>query len=229
MIAENLSKIHAEIARVAVFSNRQPEEVTLIAVSKTYPVAAIREAYAAGQRDFGENRPQELAEKHALLENELLEIRWHMIGGLQRNKVKYIAPFVDLIHSVDSEKLLVEINKQAEKAGRVIPCLLQINISNEMQKGGFKETEAGLILQNIHHFTNVRIEGLMGMAEFTGDRDLISSQFSVLNQAFENFRAYQGPQINMRSLSMGMSGDFDLAIARGATMIRIGTAIFGNR
>lgn len=225
MISEQLAELKEEIAAAAKAAGRAPAAVRLIAVSKTKPIDLIEEAVAAGQRDFGENRVQELVTKQAALP----DLQWHMIGSLQRNKVKYIAPFVHLIHSIDSERLLREVDKQGEKHNRRIDCLLQINISDEPQKGGFEEAEASSLLQRIAEFPHVRILGLMGMAEFTADMDVVRVQFARLRRCSEAFRAYEGAQVLMQELSMGMSGDFPVAIAEGATMVRVGSRIFGYR
>ena len=224
-IAENLSIINKKIARAALVAGRTPEEIQLVAVSKTKPLSLIQEAFAAGQGHFGENRVQELREKQP----QMPEAHWHMIGSLQRNNVKYIAPFVHLIHSVDSEKLLREIDKRAGQHGRVIDCLLQINISDESQKSGLQEADARSLLEQIEDFPGVRIMGLMGMAEFTADMDVVRSQFQRLKQAFETFRAITHERVEMKELSMGMSGDFEVAIEEGATLVRIGSAVFGRR
>ncbi|MEM6264413.1 MAG: YggS family pyridoxal phosphate-dependent enzyme [Bacteroidota bacterium] len=225
MIKQNLSNVLSSIEQAALAAGRLPEEVKLVAVSKTKPMELIHEAYGAGQVIFGENRPQELREKHP----ELPDAKWHMIGGLQRNKVKYIAPFIDLIHSVDSERLLGEINKQAAKNERVIDCLLQLNISDEDNKSGLDEAGAAAILDRIEEFPHVRILGLMGMAEFTDDKAVIRSQFDRLKTAFDAFSSNTHDRVKMQELSMGMSGDYDIAIEAGATMVRIGSAIFGSR
>ena len=224
-IADNLLSIQNQIHQAATSANRQPENVRLIAVSKTKPVSLIKEAITAGQLDFGENRVQELREKQELLP----DVRWHMIGTLQRNKVKYIAPYIYLIHSVDSKKLLTEINKEAQKNDRIIDCLLQINISDEKVKSGMEEEEAKAILQSIGNYPNVRIKGFMGMAAFISDEVEISRQFRRLRLARESFQGISHPRIQLEELSMGMSGDFELAIAEGATMVRIGSAVFGSR
>jgi pyridoxal phosphate enzyme (YggS family) len=225
MIKKNLREILHQIAAAARRAGRDPSEVRLVAVSKTHPIAAVKEAWAAGQVDFGENRPQELQEKHGLLP----EVRWHMIGSLQRNKVRLIAPFVHLIHSVDSEKLLAEIDKRAGQEGRSIDCLLQINISDEEQKGGLTEAEAEDVIRRIADFPHVRLRGLMGMAEFTDDQAVVRQQFRRLKSAFEQFKSLENEQVCMLELSMGMSGDFEMAIEEGATLVRIGSAIFGHR
>lgn len=229
MIAENFDHVIREITEAATAAGRDPGSVHLVAVSKTKPVSMIREAYDWGQRDFGENRVQELRDKWEELQDSHPDIRWHMIGVLQRNKVKYIAPFVSLIHSVDSEKLLREIDKQAVKAARTIDCLLQLNISDEPQKGGFTEAEAAEALRHIGQYPGLRVRGLMGMAEFTDDASVIRAQFRCLAEARTQLAAHEGPQVSMDILSMGMSGDFHIAIAEGATHIRIGSSLFGTR
>ncbi len=206
-----------------------PANCRLIAVSKTQPVAAIEEAYAAGQRVFGENKAQELVPKYETLPKD---IEWHMIGHLQSNKVKYIAPFVHLIHSVDSFKLLEEINKQGLRCKRKISCLLQVHIATEETKFGFSADELIELVSsgNLNKLEAVQIEGLMGMASFTDDKALIRKEFQQLRILFETLKAMPLPaNTRMKELSMGMSGDYDIAIEEGSTMIRVGTAIFGQR
>jgi len=201
----------------------------LIAVSKTKPVAELMEAYDAGIRDFGENKVQELVEKQEQMPKD---IQWHMIGHLQRNKVKYIAPFVHLIHGVDSYKLLKEINKQAKKVDRIIPCLLQVHIAKEESKFGFDEKELMELVKGdeIKELKNVKIEGLMGMATFTENEQTIRSEFSALREIKEKLDDKALPDhIKMKELSMGMSGDYLIAQKEGSTMVRIGSAIFGSR
>lgn len=224
-IAANLAAVRAEIEAATQAAGRPPGSAQLIAVSKTHPVAAAAEAAAAGQLDFGENRVQEMVAKQAVLP----QVRWHMIGSLQRNKVRQIAGFVHLIHSVDSLELLAEIDRQAEKHQRRIPVLLQLNISGEPQKGGFEEAEAEAALRDIARYPHVHVQGLMGMAEFTDDRARVRQQFARLRVAAERYASLGIPGIGMETLSMGMSGDFDLAIAEGATMVRVGSSIFGTR
>lgn len=224
-IADNLNRLRTRIAEIAATCGRRPEEVALIAVSKTKGLDLIQEAVAAGQLDFGENYVQELKEKN----EQLPDVHWHQIGALQRNKVKYIAPFIHLVHSVDSERLLGEIDKQAAKCNRIIDCLLQIHISEEANKSGMDESEAQHILEHIDDYPHIRILGLMGMAALTEDAALIRSQFRRLKQDLENFQRYAHPRIQLRELSMGMSGDYEIAIEEGATMIRVGSAIFGER
>jgi len=202
---------------------------TLIAVSKTKPVEALLQAYEAGQRDFGENKVQEMAEKQTQLPSD---IRWHMIGHLQSNKVKYIAPFVHLIHSVDSEKLLRAIDKEAKKAGRVIPCLLQVHIAEEETKFGLSDEETLAILQPsvLDSVPSVSIAGLMGMSTLTDNKAQIKKEFGHLKALFERIKKeVNHPRVEMKELSMGMSGDYAIAIEEGSTMIRVGSAIFGER
>ncbi len=224
-ILENLNLVKAEIAAAALAAGRPADAVQLIAVSKTKPIGDVRLAMMTGQLDFGENKVQELVEKHAALP----QARWHMIGALQRNKVRQIISFIHLIHSVDSEPLLAEINRQAVLHNRQVDCLLQINISDEDQKGGLTEDKAEEILKQITNYPYVHIKGVMGMAEFTDDAAVISSQFKRLAAARRRFEALAGPQIAMQELSMGMSGDFESAIQEGSTMVRVGSSIFGGR
>lgn len=199
----------------------------LIAVSKTKPIEDILQAYKIGCRDFGENKVQEMLTKYEQLPQD---IRWHLIGHLQSNKVKYIAPFVHLIHSVDSLKLLQEINKQAQKQNRVIDCLLQIHIAQEETKFGLDFIEAEAILQNIDSLKNIKIIGLMGMASFTDNQEQIQKEFASLKQFFEHCKkTYQAFNIAFSELSMGMSGDYQLAVQEGSTMIRLGSSLFGER
>jgi pyridoxal phosphate enzyme (YggS family) len=198
-----------------------PEQVTLVAVSKTKPISDILEAYNAGHRVFGENKIQEMVEKHQQLPDD---IKWHMIGHVQRNKVKYMAPFVSLIHGVDNFKLLKEINKQAEKHNRTIDCLLQIKIADEVSKFGMTKQEAQDIL-NSEEFSALKI-GLMGMATFTDDDNQLKEEFSYLKSVFDVLNS-ERPEIKV--LSMGMSGDYKLAIEFGSNMVRIGSSIFGER
>ena len=202
-----------------------PKQVHLVAVSKTKPNADIEEAYAAGQRIFGENKIQEMTQKWESLPKD---IQWHMIGNVQTNKVKYMAPYVSLIHGVDRYKLLKEINKQAAKSDRVIDCLLQMHIAQEDSKFGFnkEELEAVVIDLKTNPLPHIRIKGLMGMATFTDDQDQIRSEFKTLKQQFDWLQT-QHPEAN--ELSMGMSGDYALAIEEGSTMIRVGSKIFGSR
>ena len=205
----------------------QEKHVTLVAVSKTKPAEDIQALYDLGQRDFGENYVQELLDKHAQLPQD---IRWHFIGHLQSNKVKMIAPFVHLIHGVDSLKLLQEINKQATKANRVIDCLLQVHIAQEETKFGFDEHELlDTNFHELHELANVRVVGLMGMASFTEEKEKIRDEFTNLKTIFDKFSA-QLPEGNKLSLlSMGMSNDYTIAVEEGSKMVRIGSLLFGAR
>ena len=218
-IARNLNRIKESL----------PESVRLVAVSKTQPVGSIMEAYEAGHRIFGENKVQELANKYEQMPKD---IEWHMIGHLQTNKVKFIAPFVHLIHGVDSLKLLKVINEEGVKANRIIPCLLQIKIAREETKFGLAESEAEAILESSETtaFKNVRITGLMGMATYTDDTSIIRSEFKNLNTIFNKLqKKYFSSDPEFKELSMGMSHDYPIAIEEGATYIRVGSLIFGER
>ena len=206
-----------------------PDHVRLVAVSKFHPVEMIEEAYHAGQRIFGENHVQEMTQKHEVLPKD---IEWHFIGHLQTNKVKYIAPFVSLIHSVDSFKLLKEINKQAEKSQRVISCLLQIHIAQEETKFGFSFDECRTMLQEEgwKTLTHVQLCGVMGMATFTDDVQEVRNEFRSLKKFFDEIKENYFSHIDaFREISMGMTDDYPIAIEEGSTLIRIGTKIFGER
>lgn len=217
-IAENLESINKAI----------PEYVTLVAVSKTKPISDLLEAYEAGQRVFGENKIQEMVEKHAELPND---IEWHMIGHLQRNKVKYMASFVHLIHGVDSFKTLKEINKQALKHDRVISCLLQIKIAKEDSKFGLSEEALIEILEHpeLESLANIKIVGFMGMASFVSNEDEIRTEFKSLKTIFKKYKNQTSSNFHPEIISMGMSGDYQIAIEEGSTMIRVGSSIFGER
>ena len=228
LVKSNLIKIKSTL----------PEHVTLVAVSKTKPIPDLMEAYNAGQRIFGENKIQEMADKWEQMPKD---IEWHMIGHVQTNKVKYMAPFVSLIHGVDSLKLLEEINKQALKNNRIIDCLLQIYIAEEESKFGLDEEELSVLLASttFNQMKNIRIVGLMGMATFTDNKNQIKKEFSHLKSIFDGLSGTDGLSrdglqsvstlINMKTVSMGMSGDYQLAIACGSTMVRIGSSIFVGR
>lgn len=197
--------------------------VTLVAVSKTKPIEDIKALYDIGQRDFGENYVQELVDKQSVLP---IDIRWHFIGHLQSNKVKYIAPFVHLIHGVDSLKLLKEIDKQAAKNNRIIDCLLQVHIATEETKFGMDEQELKDTIEQLSSFMNVRIRGLMGMASFTDDQEKVRREFRYLHNIFKQSGMIHQPSA---ILSMGMSGDYTIAIEEGSNMVRIGSLLFGAR
>ena len=222
-IAQEIAKIQSELT---------PYSTKLIVVTKTRSIDELLTVHACGTLDFGENRVQEMVEKQSQLPQD---IRWHQIGHLQTNKVKYIAPFVHLIHSVDSWSLLVEINKQAAKNNRIIPCLLQMYIAQEDTKFGLDKQEAIEILQNpaLTQLENIQIIGLMGMASFTADTDQIKQEFMQLKGLFENFKSQhtgvESKRVAWNEISMGMSGDYLLAAQEGSTMVRVGSAIFGPR
>lgn len=217
-IKQNLQKI----------KNSLPNHVTLVAVSKTKPISDLMEAYDAGQRIFGENKIQEMVDKHQDMPKD---IKWHMIGHVQTNKVKYMAEFVDLIHGVESFKLLKEINKQAKKYDRVIDCLLQIKIAEEDSKFGMSTNEASEILKSEDFLAlkNIAITGVMGMATFTDNQDQVKKEFQLLKQTFEDLKGLQTDNCKLITISMGMSGDYPLAIECGSTMVRVGSSIFGVR
>lgn len=206
-----------------------PENIRLVAVSKTKPAVSIEEAYAAGQRAFGENRPQEMAAKYQVLPKD---IEWHMIGQLQEKNVKYIASFVSMIHSVDSLKLLVKINREALKYERVIDCLLEFHIAEEETKSGLTLAEARELLESdeFQALTHVRITGVMGIATYTEDKEQIHKEFHYLHEIFGLLKEeYWAKEDYFRELSMGMSGDYRIAIEEGSTMVRVGSSIFGER
>ena len=213
MIVENLNKIKSDI----------PEDVTLVAVSKTKSNSAIMAAYEVGQRAFGENKVQDLAAKAEALPDD---IEWHMIGHLQTNKVKYIAPFVHLIHGVDSFKLLKEIDKRAQQQQRIIGCLLQVHIAEETSKFGLSVLDLQALLKESSSLKNIAIKGLMGMATNTSDPSVIRKEFAFLKHTSTQL---QSKYNELKILSMGMSGDYAIAIEEGSTMVRVGSAIFGSR
>lgn len=205
-----------------------PDTVTLIAVTKTHPVEMLQELYDAGHRQFGENKVQEMVDKYALLPKD---IQWHLIGHLQTNKVKFIAPFVTLIHSVDRVKLLQEINKQAQKSNRIIDCLLQVHIADEKTKFGFSMEELTEFIRSgeTEKLKHIKIKGLMGMATHTDDQNQIDKEFQMLAIFFNKLKATPVKNVNFEILSMGMSSDYSIAIKNGSTMIRVGSLIFGQR
>ena len=219
-IQNNLRSIQASI----------PENVTLVAVSKTKPIPDLMEAYEAGQRIFGENKIQEMTDKWEAMPKD---IQWHMIGHVQTNKVKYMAPYVSLIHGVDSLKLLQEINKQSQKNNRVIDCLLQVYIAEEESKFGLDEEELNEMLKQVQddseNYKYIRIVGFMGMATFTSNQSQVEKEFSRLKTIFDHYSTLNSKNCQLNILSMGMSGDYALAIECGSTMVRIGSSIFGNR
>lgn len=219
MIQENLNKVRATI----------PSNVTLIAVSKTKPIADLQEAYDAGQRIFGENKALEMRDKHRELPKD---IQWHFIGHLQTNKIKYIAPFVTLIHSIDSASLLEAVNKEAVKNNRIIDCLLQFHIAQEDTKFGLDVEEAINMLNsdNFKNLKNINIVGVMGMATFTDDVNQVRNEFKSLKNIFDTLKdGYFKDNDSFKEISMGMSDDYSIAIEEGATMVRVGSKIFGAR
>lgn len=215
-------------SNLATIKSALPQNVTLVAVSKTKPVADLWEAYQAGQRIFGENKIQEMLEKWEQLPKD---IQWHMIGHVQSNKVKFMAPFVHLIHGVDGLKLLEEINKQAKKYNRVIDCLLQLHIASEETKFGLNEAEFNDLILNesFKKLQNILIVGLMGMATFTSDTNIIANEFKNLKTIFDSQKNNVSHNFELKTLSMGMSGDYHIAIENGSNMVRIGSSIFGGR
>ena len=219
MIKENLEKIRATL----------PKSVTLVAVSKTKPVSDLQEAYDAGQRAFGENYPQEMRDKHEVLPHD---IQWHFIGHLQTNKIKYIIPFVTLIHSIDTANLMEAVNKEAKKHERVVDCLLQFHIAMEETKFGLDMEEARQLLDSeaFKALQNVRICGVMGMATFTDDMEEVRKEFKHLKEIFDTLKTeYFAGQPQFKEISMGMSDDYPIAVEEGATLVRVGSKIFGAR
>jgi len=223
--------VNAELYQ-KIIAELRSKNVTLVAVSKTKPVEDILELYNLGQRDFGENYVQELVEKYEQLPED---IRWHFIGHLQSNKVKYIAPFVSLIHSVDSEKLLQEINKEAKKNNRIIDCLLEVYIAKEESKFGLNEEELQTLITRISDvnstdsFKNISVKGLMGMASFTDDKKVVKEEFRQLKSLFDKYSRFTIHDSPFTILSMGMSADYEIAIDEGSNMVRIGSLLFGKR
>lgn len=217
-ISQNIKRITKDL----------PKDVTLVAVSKTKPHEDLLEAYSAGQRIFGENKVQEMVEKHEALPKD---IQWHMIGHVQRNKVKYMAPFVSLIHGVDSFKLLKEVNKQAQKNDRCISCLIQIKIADEDSKFGmgYDDAKALITSEALSSLKNIKIVGLMGMATFTEDTTQIEKEFKNLAAFYDSLKDLESKQCDWQILSMGMSGDYKIAVSCGSNMVRIGSHIFGAR
>ncbi len=216
-------------SNLKIIKSSLPANVKLVAISKTHPVEVVMEAYNAGQRIFGENKVQEMVAKYEAMPKD---IEWHLVGHLQSNKVKYIAPFVSLIHSVDSLKLLDVINKEAEKEGRIIDCLLQVYIATEETKFGlsFEELEELLKSPEYQKMKNIRVVGLMGMASFTENTEKVKSEFSYLTNKFKHIKDLYFIDIpDFKEISMGMSGDYEIAIEEGSTMVRIGSSIFGHR
>lgn len=226
-ICANIQLIQKRIEEACKRCGRKSEEVRLIAVSKTKPTSDIREALTCGQLHFGENRMRELEEKMEEIDHS--DISWHMIGNLQTNKIKYIAHRVNWIHSVEKKKYLKEIDKRAGQSDRVVNCLIQVNISDEQQKGGIKPEQLPDMLGYAAELEYVRVKGLMGMARFVDDPEEVRDEFKLLKKLFDEHQSFNEGSVDLQHLSMGMTNDMEVAIEEGATMIRIGSAIFGER
>ena len=226
MIKENLKEVEEKIQKACLRSGRDPKEVTLIAVSKTKPVSMIEEVYTEGIRDFGENKPQELKEKYDLMPKD---INWHMMGHLQRNKIKYVVDRACMIHSIDSIRLAQAVEEEAAKREKVIPVLLEINIAREESKFGFLEEEVYDALEIISKLPHLRIEGLMTIAPFVENAEENRVHFKNLRKLSVDIKQKNIDNVNMCNLSMGMTGDYEIAIEEGATFVRVGTGIFGER
>ncbi len=226
-IARNLEAVYKGIARATQQAGRKPESVTLIAVSKTKPVELIRQAIAAGQLDFGENYAQEMRDKTAEIDDP--EVRWHFIGHLQTNKVKYLARSVSLIHSVDSLKLAREISKRAQTEARDIEVLIELNLGSEATKTGIESAKAEELIRSVAGLENIKVCGLMTMPPFFADPEDSRPFYRQLRQIRDELQNVLGSEVDLSRLSMGMSHDYEVAIAEGATLVRVGTAIFGER
>lgn len=226
-IDHNLEKIRKRIELTCERVGRNPDEIMLVAVSKTKPDADILEAITSGQLSFGENRMKELEEKMLSIQNP--EIDWHMIGNLQTNKIRFIANRVNWIHSVEKSKYLKEIDKRAKEYDRVINVLIQVNISGETQKGGCEPNQLKSVLESVKGMNNIMIKGLMGMATFVNDPEQVRSEFQLLKQLLDENQNLNNNNIELEHLSMGMSNDMEVAIEEGSTMVRIGSDIFGAR
>ncbi len=226
MIKENFDRVNDNIRKSADIAGRDVKDITLIAVSKTKPVEALKEAYEAGARDFGENKVQEIMEKKDKLPSD---IRWHMIGHLQTNKVKYIADMIYMIHSVDSYKLAAEISRHAVKAGRVIPILIEVNVAGEESKFGVSVSSCLDLIKEVALLPGVKINGLMTIAPYVDDPEENRAYFAQLKQLSVDITTKNIDNVDMSVLSMGMTGDYTVAIEEGATYVRVGTGIFGER
>ncbi|MEX0680142.1 MAG: YggS family pyridoxal phosphate-dependent enzyme [Balneolales bacterium] len=226
VIKENIEQLNRQIQEVCNRCGRDPDQIRLVAISKTHPAETIQEAYQAGIRDFGENRVQELVTKIDQLPSDII---WHMVGTIQTNKIKDMIHRVDWIHSISKRKYLKEIEKRAALADRSIRILIQVNISEEAQKSGCDPADLAGILEYASTLKRVTVHGLMGMAELTDDRELIRHQFRFLRTIRDKHRMHETRNIQLDELSMGMSGDYDIAIEEGATIIRLGTKLFGSR
>ncbi len=226
MLKENLTAVEERIKEACIRSGRSVDEVKLIAVSKTKPVPMLQEVYDAGMRDFGENKPQEIRDKYPQLPED---IRWHMIGNLQKNKIKYVIERACMIHSVDSVSLAEAVSQEAAKRGKIMPVLVEVNIAGELTKGGLMPEDTEAFIREISVFPNIRIEGLMTVAPFTDDAEENRKHFQVLRKLLVDINGKNIDNVTMHELSMGMTGDYEVAIEEGATMVRVGTGIFGER
>lgn len=226
MVKENLAEVEKRIQAACARSGRNREEVTLIAVSKTKPVSMIEEALETGILEFGENKVQEMCEKHEMLPKK---IRWHLIGHLQRNKAKYVVDKAALIHSVDSLRLAEAISQEAKKKGVTVPILIEVNVAEEDTKFGIRCEEAEALIEQIAVLDNIRIMGLMTIAPFVENPEENRKHFRKLKQLFVDIKTKNKDNVNMLELSMGMTGDYEVAIEEGATLVRVGTGIFGER
>lgn len=226
MVKENLAVVERRIEEACIRAGRDRSEVRLIAVSKTKPVSMLKEAYNVGIRSFGENKPQEIRDKHPQLPDD---IKWHMIGHLQKNKIKYIIDKVCLIHSVESVSLAEAISDEAAKRGIVMPVLVEVNVAGEESKFGLKPEETEDFIRTIHTLPNIRVEGLMTIAPYTDNPETNRVYFRNLKNLYVDIKEKNIDNVNMCNLSMGMTGDYEVAIEEGATMIRVGTGIFGER
>ena len=226
MIAKNLQQVQENIRHACDAAGRDPKEITLVAVSKTKPVSMLLEAYQAGTRVFGENKVQEILDKYDQLPSD---IQWHMIGHLQRNKVKYIIDKVAMIHSVDSYRLALTIEQEAAKKELVMPILLEVNVAEEESKFGLKTAEVLSLLEKINEFSHIRVQGLMTIAPFVENPEQNREVFRILKKLSVDIGAKNINNVNMSVLSMGMTGDYEVAVQEGSTMVRVGTGIFGER
>lgn len=230
-IAERLDRVRERIEQACRRAGRAADDVTLVGVTKTFPLEAAQAAYDAGLRHFGENKVQELVAKAASMPGRLHggDVEWHMIGHLQRNKARDVVESADFFHALDSPRLARELDKRARREDRVVPCLVQVNVSGEESKFGLDPETVYAFLDDLAGFEQLRVEGLMTLAEPTEDPEDVRAQFRRLRALFDGYRARENPRVTMRCLSMGMSGDFEIAIEEGATHVRVGSAIFGER
>ena len=230
-IAGRIAEIRERIERACGRAGRKPDDVTLIAVTKTFPVEAMEAAMAAGLRHFGENRVQDLVAKSEAIPGACRggDVYWYMIGHLQRNKAKDVAAHADYFHALDSIRLAAELNTRAENEGRVLPCLVEVHISREESKFGVEPDSVPGFLDELGGFTHLRVRGLMTIASFVDDPEQVRSEFRRMRRLFDGYRPPEGSTVEMKELSMGMSGDFETAIEEGATHVRVGSAIFGSR